>query len=213
MHQCSVLPATQSHASMSGSVAAISLILCVRFFQAMVNHCRAPCRRPQSSSSSPPSLSPPSSSSSGSSEPGSSCSSCTEPTRFHSEAAVHTLHQQGLLRNKVLLHAPQYDPTDGAIVYATMSKAGFAHETARQQLKDHVSKTHHFCCNQPECSLCKDVSCTKRAKLMLDVVRSFPTQQRGEAIKPSAMLSSIGFCLAGLFKSLCLYFCSACVCI
>ena len=176
---------------LSGSVAATSLTQCAHVFQTMVKQCRAPCRRLQSSSSSSSSSSPSSSTSNESSESGSSCSSCTEPTRFNSEAVVHTLHQQGLLRNKVLLHAPQFDPTDGAIVYATISKAGFAHEAARQQLQDHVSNTHHFCCKQRKCSLCKDVSCTKRAKLMLDFVRSISTQHRGNRAKCNAVVDRI----------------------
>ena len=176
---------------LTGSVAAISSSQCVHVFQAMVKHCRAPSRRLQSSSSFTSSLSSTSSSTSGSSESGLSCSSRTEPTCFNPEAAVHTLHQQGLLRNKVLLHAPQYDPKDGAIVYAATSKAGFAHESARQQLKEHLSKAHHYCCNQPQCSLCKDVSCTKRAKLMLDFVRSFPTQRRGNKAKCNAVVDRI----------------------
>ena len=32
---------------------------------------------------------------------------------LHSETVVHQLHQQGLLRNKVVVQAPQFDPTDG----------------------------------------------------------------------------------------------------
>ena len=194
-----------------GSGAATSLLPCAYVFQAMVKQCRAPCRRLQSSSSSSStsSSSPSSSSSNESSESGSSCSSCYEPTRFNSEAAVHTLHQQGLLRNKVLLHAPQFDPTDGAIVYATISKAGFAHEAARQQLQDHVSNTHHFCCKQPKCSLCKEVSCTKRAKLMLDFVRSISTQHRGNRPKCNAVVDRILSRRTETGASVC----SACVCI
>ena len=195
MQPCSVRLATCNlepcRHVLSGSGVATSLLLCTYVFQAMVKQCRAPCRRLQSSSSSSSTSSSSSSSSKESSESSSSCSSCTEPTRFNSEAAVHTLHQQGLLRNKVLLHAPQFDPTDGAIVYATISKASFAHEAARQQLQDHMSSTHHFCCKQPKCSLCKEVSCTKRAKLMLDFVRSISTQHRGNRAKCNAVVDRI----------------------
>ena len=115
--------------------------------------------------------------------------SSSQQDRFHSETAVHTLHQQGLLRNKVIVQAPQFDPTDGAIVYATTSKAAFAHICAKQQLSDHLSRAQHYCCKQEQCSLCQDVSCTKRAKLMLDFVRSIPTQKRGNKAKCKSIVN------------------------
>ena len=184
----------------------------------MAKRSHAHRRRPQSSSSSTSTSS--SSSSCVSDGAASSCSSCTssasfgsipavqtqnesfpssQQERFHSETAVHTLHQQGLLRNKVLAQAPQFDPKDGAIVYATTSKAAYARSCAKKQLSDHLSRAQHYCCKQEQCSLCKDVSCTKRAKLMLAYVHSISTQKRGNKAKCNSML--IGFYRARLFKT------------
>ena len=176
----------------------------------MAKRSHAHRRRPQSSSSSTSTSS--SSSSCVSGGAASSCSSCTssassclipavqtqheslsssQQDRFHSETAVHTLHQQGLLRNKVLVQAPQFDPKDGAIIYATTSKAAYAHSCTKKQLSDHLSRAQHYCCKQEQCSLCKDVSCTKRATLMLDFVRSIPTQKRGDKAKCNSVVNRI----------------------
>ena len=179
----------------------------------MAKSCHARRRRPQLSSSSSSTTSSSSSSSSVSDDADSSCSSCTssasgcpipaEQTQhvsslssqqchnFHSETVVHKLHQRGLLRNKVLVQAPHFDPTDGAIIYATKSKVVYTHSGAKKQLSDHLAKAQHYCGKQQQCSPCRDVCCTRRAKLMLDFVQSIPNPKRGNRAKCKLIVDRI----------------------
>ena len=110
---------------------------------------------------------------------------------LHTENAVYQLHKKGLLRNKVLVQKPCVDSTDGAIVFATTSKAAYAHSCAKQQLRCHLSSVQHYCCNKQHCPLCWEVCRTRRAKLMLDFVQTLPKSKRGNRAKCNSIADRI----------------------
>ena len=119
-----------------------------------------------------------SSSSSGRSSSSSSSSSTTssvEPdrpskVRESKTAALTAFRLQD--KTSALIQKPQFDPTDGAIVYSTMDAACFSKQQAIKALSAQWNKP--YCCHKPFCKLCLDHKRTSRAELMLDVIKVLP---------------------------------------
>ena len=79
-------------------------------------------------------------------------------------------------KTRVLTQQPQFDPTDGAIVYSTMDVTCFKKQQAIKALSTKWNKP--YCCHKPFCKLCLDHKRTSRAELMLDVIKVLPRSNR-----------------------------------
>ena len=149
---------------------------------AMAKH-RKRLKRKRTSSSTTSNSSCSSGSSSSSS---SSCSatSSVEPARpskvrESKTAALSAFRFQD--KTRVLTQKPQFDPTDGAIVYSTMDVTCFKKQQAIKALSTKWNKP--YCCHKPFCKLCLDHKRTSRAELMLDVIKVLPRSNRSNKKK------------------------------
>ena len=142
-------------------------------------------RRPVSSSSSSSS-----SSSAEAAKPSKRAASGTVPQASRALILVPSLLA---LRDKsrVMTQGPEYDPSDGAIVYSTKDVALYQQDKTQKTLSDNWGRFRHYCCKRPDCELFFDHQRSSRVKLMLDVVKTLPNSGRSNKRKLHQVLDKI----------------------
>ena len=137
---------------------------------------RQPRRLPPPSSESSSSSST-SKSSSSTSNSSSSCSEVEKPTPRAKIVVPSSLPQCHTSR---VITAAEYDPRDGVWVYSTTDKAVHNKNKAKAAF---WNKFRHYCCKLPRCELCHEHQRSRRAGLMLDVIKTLPKSGRSNEKK------------------------------
>ena len=133
-------------------------------------------RRPTSSSSASSSSSSASESSSSASNFSSlnSSSSCSEVKKPTPRATIVVPSSLSRCHNSRVITATEYDPRDGTWVYTTTDKAVHNQNKAKAALLQNWNKFRHYSCKLLHCELCHEHQRSRRAGLMLDVIKTLP---------------------------------------
>ena len=142
----------------------------------------------KSSSSSSTSKSSSSSSHSSSSNSSSSCSEVKKPTP---RATIVVPCSLSRCHNSRVITATEYDPRDGTWVYSTTDKAAHNKTKAKSALLQNWNKFRHYCCKLPHCELCHEHQRSRRAGLMLHVIKALSKSGRSNKKKFHQILDSI----------------------
>ena len=143
----------------------------------MVKHPRRKVRQPRrssASSSESSSSSSTSKSSSSTSNSSSSKSPCSEVKTQTSRATIVVPSSLSRCHNSRVITATEYDPRDGTWVYSTTDKAVHNQNKAKAALLRNWNNFRHYCCKLPHCELCHEHQRSRRAGLMLDVIKTLP---------------------------------------
>ena len=113
-----------------------------------------------------------SSSNSSSSSSSSSSSEVKKPTARTTPIVVPSSLSR--CHNSRVITATEYDLRDGTWVYSTTDKAVHNRTKAKSALLQKWNKFRHFCCKVHHCELCHEHQRSRRAGLMLDVIKTLP---------------------------------------
>ena len=174
----------------------VQFLSSVCYVNAMVKYHRRKFRQPrrptssssESSSSSSTSKSSSSTSNSSSSNSSSSCSEVKKPTP---RATIVVPSSLSRCHKSRVITAAEYDPRDGAWVYSTTDKAVHNKNKAKAALLQNWNKFRHYCCKLPHCELCHEHQRSRRAGLMLDVIKTLPKSGRSNKKKFHQILDNI----------------------
>ena len=176
------------------SVQALSSVC---YVNAMVKYHRRKVRQPRhptssSSESSSSSSTSKSSSSTSNYSSSNSSSSCSEDEKPTPRAIIVVLSSLSQYKSRVIT-AAEHDPRDGAWVYSTTDKAVHNKNKAKAALLQNWNKFHAIVVN---CliELCHEHQRSRRAGLMLDVIKTLPKSGRSNKKKFHQILDNILSC-------------------
>ena len=90
-----------------------------------------------------------------------------------------------------VITATQYDPRDGTWLYSTNDKAVHNRTKAKSALLQNWNSFQHYCCKMTRCELCHEHQRSRRAGLVLDVIKTQPKSGRSNKKKFHQILKNI----------------------